>query len=212
MKRFFIVLLCPLMIGACTHLHGNADEEPSVEKETTETYPSRPVVQWSETAEDEVIHLTLHVVSQGATSYHVSYEGTTYKDSNSFVVQKDILDTTLSVVTKGQIYNMTIYSSNAIGNSSVYMFNFGASYIPLYSISTHLIRKTLRYYVQVGRGASDYEIDSVYITQAKTGDIVLTPDVGPGTAIDISFLSRGYYIITVVIDNQSYRRLFTIIQ
>lgn len=193
------------MIGACTHLNGHQDDEPSVEKETTETYPSRPVVQWSEKAEDEVIHLTLHVVSQGATSYHVSYEGTTYKDSNSFVVQKDILDTTLSVVTKGQIYNMTIYSSNAIGNSSVYMFNFGASALPPITISTLVLGNTLRYFVN---GVTNPVISSVYISKVPDGTIVLTPNVGPNTAINISALSHGYYLITVVIDNQSYSRIF----
>ena len=168
--------------------------------------PNRPIVQFIENAQNGNIILHLNIFSNGSNQITVTYTGLTGGDTHSFTKMVNNLDTTLTIA-GGQLYNMTIYGTNSIGNSDSYCFGFGASVQPPFTLSTTISGNTTLYYYLLGEGGANAVIGSVQVLD-PSGLILLIPNAGQGDPIDISSLSRGYKILTVVADGITYSKVF----
>ena len=171
--------------------------------------PNKPIVQKSEETANGFINLDLSAFANGSNTYTVTYTGVTYGDTHSFTITKDALDTILTNISGNQLYNLSIYGINNQGNSDSYNFTFGFSAHPVLNMTISVMGNILRYDLS-NNGTidiSDVVINSVQITD-PAGLVWLSPNAGSGDPINISSLSRGYYIITVVADGNTYSRMF----
>lgn len=171
--------------------------------------PNKPIIQKSEETANGYINLHLNAFADGSNTYTVSYTGVTYEDTHIFTVTADALDTILTNITGNQLYNLSIYGTNNVGNSDTCHFTFGFSAHPVLNMTISVWGSTLRYDLS-NNGTidiSELNISSVTITN-QYGIIVMTPTAGSGDPINISALSRGYYIITVVADGNVYSQMF----
>lgn len=167
--------------------------------------PDSPIVQLTENTQSGTLSIDLRAFANGSDTYTVSYTGLIYNDSHSFMVQTDVLDTTLSIP-GGQLYSMSIYGTNDEGNSDIHNITFGSSSIPPLALATMVSGNTLRYYL-TNNPNTNVVVTSAIITDVF-GLISLSVATTPGAPINISSLSRGYYILTVIANGQSYNSTF----
>jgi len=171
--------------------------------------PNKPIVQKSEETLSGSINLDLSAFANGSNTYTVTYTGVTYGNTHTFTTTKDALDTILTNISGNQLYNLSIYGTNSQGNSDSYNFTFGFSAHPPLNMTVSVMGTTLRYDLS-NNGTidiSDVVISSVQITD-PAGLVWMTPTAGSGDPINISSLSRGHYIITVIADGNTYSRVF----
>ena len=171
--------------------------------------PNRPIIQKTENTSNGNITLNLNAFANGSNTYTVTYTGVTYGDTHTFTTTADILDTILTNIPGNQLYNVSLYGTNNEGNSSVCNFTFGFSAHPPLNMTISVIGSILRYDLSSNGtiDISDVVISSVKISDSS-GVIWATPNAGSGDPIDISSLSRGFYILTVVADGTPYSRMF----
>lgn len=172
--------------------------------------PNKPIVQKSESATDGNISLNLNAFANGSNTYTVTYTGITYNDTHTFTATATALDTILANIPGNQLYDLSIYGTNNEGNSASYTFTFGSSARPPLTLTISIIGNTLKYDLS-NNGAIDISnvvINSVQIT-SRTGNLMMTPTANPGDPINISSLTRGYYVLTVIADGNTYSRVFT---
>ena len=170
--------------------------------------PNRPLVQKSENTTNGVIALDLKAFANGSDTYTITYTGVTNGDSYAITITTNSLDTILNIPAN-QLYNLSIYGTNSEGNSDTYNFTFGYSARPALNM-TVAVTRTILIYDLSSNGTVDISnvvINSVKITDTQ-GVIVMSPQAMSGEPIDISSLTRGTYILTVVADDTSYSRTF----
>lgn len=172
--------------------------------------PNKPIMQLSESASDGNISLHLNAFANGSETYTVTYRGITYNDAHTFTTTATTLDTILTNIPGNQLYDLTVYGTNSEGNSASYTCTFGSSARPPLNLTILVSGNTLTYDLSSNGtiDISDVVINSVQIT-SRTGEIMLTSIAGSGESINISSLTRGYYILTVIADGNTYSRLFT---
>jgi len=184
--------------------------------ESTKTYdieipykPNKPLIQKSESTSNGYITLNLKAFANGSNNYTVTYTGVTYGDVHSFITTANSIDTILNNIPSNQLYNISIYGTNNEGNSDSYNFTFGFSAHPTLNMTVSVNGNILRYDLS-NNGTidiSDVTISSVKITKPN-GLIVSSPVAGSGDPINISMLERGFYILTVIADGNTYSRQF----
>ena len=171
--------------------------------------PNKPLVSKTEVAQDDYIQLNLSAFANGSDTYTITYKGVNDLISHTTTISAYKLDTILNIPST-QLYNMSIYGTNYVGNSDTCRFTFGFSANPLLYMSVSVIGSTLRY--DLSRNGT-IDISDVTITSIRIADImgntVLTPGiVGSGEPIDISSLASGYYILWVEANGHTYTRTF----
>ena len=205
MRKIFFFMAYILLLSAtgCKSEHQN---EPDAPKYTT--VPDMPVVSYSESAIDDIIYLHINAQSNGSTTIELTYTGITYSDVHTFSINSNAIDTTINVPGT-QLYNMTIYGTNHVGNGPTYNFAFGMSVTPPLFLSTLVNGNSLTYDLSNHGNIdiSDVVISSVYITDVM-GNTIITSNAGNGEPIDISSFSRGNYVLCVVADGRLYTKLF----
>ena len=171
-------------------------------------HPNKLLVHKSEETISSNINLDLSAFANGSTSYTVKYIGVTNSDIHTFTVSSSSIDTTV-VMPATQLYNVAIYGTNALGNSDTCTFTAGFSAHPTLHMTVSVLGSTLRYdFSNNGTiDISDLIISSVRITDTM-GNLLMTSDAGSGEPIDISSLARGYYILYVEADGQTYGARF----
>lgn len=171
--------------------------------------PNKIQFQKSESTTDGYISLNLNAFANGSNTYTVTYTGVTSLDNHTFTTTANALDTILIAISGTQLYNMSIYGSNNEGNSDTCHFSFGFSAHPTLNMSVSVNGNILRYDLSYNGTVdlTELNISLVQITD-PFGGTYTTPQVGSGEPINISFLSRGNYFLTVVADGNVYSRLF----
>ncbi len=171
--------------------------------------PNRPLVQKSESATNGFITLDLKAFADGSETYTIAYTGLASGDTHTFTVTANALDTILNNITANQLYDMSIYGTNNEGNSETYTFTFGASARPQLNLEVIIMGTSLIYDLS-NNGTidiSNVNIELVQITNVL-GEVKLISQAESGEPIDISFLTRGSYILTVVADGKAYGKKF----
>lgn len=197
------------------HIRGTAsmlvDEYYEIEKICDIEIPYKPEkisVQKSETEVNGNVMLDIHAYSNGSSSYTVSYIGASDHISHSFTTSTNPLDTIIEI-SGSQLYNLSVFGSNTEGNSDTCSFTFGFSTHPYLYMSVSVMGNVLKYDLSYNGmiDVSNLVISHVQISDSN-GGIYPTPLVGSGEPIDISGLTRGYYVLTVIADGNTYSRLF----
>ena len=96
-----------------------------------------------------------------------------------------------------------------MGNSDSYNFTFGYSAQPPLNMAVYASGNILIYDLS-SNGTVDISnvvITSVQVTD-RFGNLVLTSNAQSGEFINISTLTRGYYILSVIADGHNYSRMF----
>lgn len=173
--------------------------------------PNRPIIHKSENTSNNSIQLHLKAFANGSDTYTVSYVGVSNSSyTNTFTVSADALDTVITNIPANQLYNATIYGTNSIGNSSTYNFTFGFSAHPALTMNVFIYPNNTLVYDLSSNGLidiSDVVISSVQVRNVY-GNLMYSSTVGSGIPIDISGLSSGRYVLTVVADGNTYSKLF----
>lgn len=101
-----------------------------------------------------------------------------------------------------QTYQVRLSENASIGNVI-------CNHSPL-NITISISRNTLKYDLSSNEtiDISNVVINSVQIT-SRTGNLMMTSTANPGDPINISSLTRGYYVLTVIADGNTYSRVFT---
>ena len=170
--------------------------------------PNNPIVHRSESAVSANVTLNLSAFANGSNTYTLSYFGLADSVLHTSTITANAIDTTISLPAT-QLYDFSIYGTNAQGNSNTYHFTMGASVVPELYLNIHILQSTLRYYLDASHSQNIpcVNISSVTISN-PSGYIFMTPNAGPGDAINLSSLARGYYILTVVANGQPYSKVF----
>ncbi len=199
------------------HFHGTTSillEETyyEVEKMCDIEIPYKPNsihYQKAESTTDGYISLHLSAFANGSSTYTINYTGVTTHDNYTFTTTTNALDTILEGIPGTQLYNMSIYGSNSEGNSDTCYLSFGFSAHPMLNMAVSVNGNILRYDLSYNGtvNLSELTINSVQITDQYGGSYT-TPQVGSGEPINISSLTRGYYILTVIADGNTYSRMF----
>ncbi len=171
--------------------------------------PNKPIIHKSESTSDGFITLNLNAFANGSDNYTVSYTGVTYGDVHTFTTTANAIDTIIDNIPATQLYNISICGHNNEGNSDSYNFTFGFSAHPILNMTIAINGNTLRYDLS-NNGTidiSDVVVSSVKITN-QMGITYINSSAGSGEPIDISSLNRGYYILTVIADGNTYSRMF----
>ena len=205
----FVALSCILLLNAtgCKSEHQN---EPDAPKYTT--VPDMPVVSYSESTIDDIVHLHVKAFVNGSEAITATYRGMTLsndKDPFFFTVIGSSIDTII-LVPGTQLYDMKIYGTNTLGSGSTYSFTFGASAKAPYTLAVNVIGDVLTYDMSNNGNVdiSDLRITSVQITDVENY-IWIKSTAGNGEPIDISSLTtRGYYVLRVVANGRDYVKQF----
>lgn len=170
--------------------------------------PNRPIVHKSETSNSSNINLNLSAFANGSSTYTISYTGLTYSDYHTMTVTANAIDTILQIPAT-QYYDVAIYGTNASGNSDIYYFTIGSSIQPEIVLNLSVSGNTLRYYLNSNNATylPNTQIGNIVITNTN-GIVYLTPQASPGDAINISSLPRGFYLFSVVINGETYSKMF----
>ncbi|MBQ9296241.1 MAG: T9SS type A sorting domain-containing protein [Paludibacteraceae bacterium] len=170
--------------------------------------PNTPIVTREECTNENNIQLNLKAFANGSESYTITYTGTIQNDSYTITIGSNQLDTVISVPAT-QLYNMSIIGTNYMGNSDSYNFTFGYSAQPPLNMAVYASGNILIYDLS-SNGTVDISnvvITSVQVTD-RFGNLVLTSNAQSGEFINISTLTRGYYILSVIADGHNYSRMF----
>lgn len=172
--------------------------------------PNSPIVNKSEYYDNEMLRLNLSALSSGSDMYKISYTGLNDLTTHTYTSTEYAIDTIIPNIPATQLYSMSIYGINNMGNSDTCTFIFGQSANPPLYMTTSVIGNTLRYDLS-RNGTIDLSwvtVSSVLITDAM-GHTLLNPGiVNSGAPINISSLSRGYYLLSVVANGHVYTRQF----
>lgn len=169
--------------------------------------PNRPLVQRSESTTNGFITLDLKAFANGSETYTITYTGVTSGDTHTFTIAANALDTILNNITANQLYNMSIYGTNNEGNSETYTFTFGTSR-PQLNLAVVLRGTSLIYSLSSNTtDISNVTINLVQITNTQ-GEVMLVSSAEPGEPINVSSLTRGTYILNVIVDGTRYSRTF----
>lgn len=170
--------------------------------------PNKPIVQKAESFSSSNINLSMRAFANGSNTYTITYTGLTNSDVHSFVVSADAIDTILSIPGT-QYYDVSIYGTNAMGNSDTYSFTIGASIQPIINLKVSVSGSTLRYYLNANNATylPNVQIGTITITNPAS-TINIHPQASPGDAIDISSLPSGIYLFSVNINGTPYSKSF----
>ncbi len=197
-------------IRATAYLYdGNIIEREKILNIEIPYQPNKPIIQKSENTTDGNLTLNINGLANGSNMYTITYTGVTYGDTHTFTTSTDILDTTLTNIPGNQLYNLSVYGTNAEGNSDTYNATFGFSTRPVLNMTVSVLGNILKYDLS-NNGTidlSDVVISSVQIVD-RSGVVWLSPTACSGDPINISSLNRGFYILKVVADDRLYSRLF----
>lgn len=170
--------------------------------------PNHPLVQRNESASQGNVLMNLSVFANGSNTYTMTYVGWADSISHTETITKDAIDTIL-VLPATQLYDFTIYGTNSQGNSDSCHFTMGASVIPPLYLNVIVHGSIMQYYLDSNHSQNIpcVNISSVVVTNPQ-GLIYITSNASPGDEINISSLSRGYYIISVVANGSTYSKIF----
>lgn len=169
--------------------------------------PNKPIIKKSEHAHWGTLQVPLEAFANGSDTYTVTWTGLTDNDTHTFTVTADAIDTTLAMPAT-QLYEFAIYGTNVIGNSDTFYFTVGTSVPHNLNLTITNDDKYLSYDL-----TDNGEIDprSIYISSVKILNRFGLVCMSPGThtnPINISSLSRGGYVLTIVANGQTYSKLF----
>ena len=136
--------------------------------------PNKPIIQKSEETTNGVISLHLNAFANGSNTYTVSYTGTKYADTHTFIVTEDALDTILTNISGNQLYNLSIYGTNSIGNSDTCHLTFGFSANPVLNMTISVWGPTIKYDLSNNGTITPPHADSVWVTTEDRTNVVLT--------------------------------------
>ncbi len=197
-----------LKTSAYVYVNGNPHYQDKICDIEIPCVPNMPIVSYSENTTGDTIHLHFTAFANGSSTYTVTYTGLTNADVHTFYVNSSAIDTIIHVPGT-QLYDMAIYGTNYMGSGNTYTYTFGSSAIPPLILATSVIGNTLTYdlsnhgYIDI----TDVVISSVNIKDVM-GNNLISSNAGNGEAIDISSLTRGYYILCVVADGRLYTKQF----
>lgn len=171
--------------------------------------PNKPLIHKIEETTNGSISLDLKAFANGSNAYTITYTGVTYNDTHTFTTTANTLDTILHNIPANQLYNLSIYGTNNEGNSDSYNLTFGFSAHPILNMTISINGNILKYDLSNNGtiDVSEVVISSVLVTD-QMGGIKLTSSAHSCEPINISSLSRGIYILTVIADGNTYSRLF----
>ena len=171
-------------------------------------HPNPPIVHRSESAAQGNVTLNLSAFANGSDTYTLSYFGLADSILHTSTITANAIDTTI-ILPATQLYDFSIRGHNAQGNSSTYNFTMGASVVPELYLNISILHSTLRYYLDANHSQNLPCVNiSAVIISNSSGSIFMTPDAGPGDAINLSSLTRGYYILTVIANGHPYSKVF----
>lgn len=170
--------------------------------------PNRPIVQKSETSNSSYINLDLSVFANGSDTYTITYTGLSNSDTHTITINADAIDTVLNIPAT-QYYDVAIYGTNYMGNSDTYYFTIGGSIQPTINLKLTTLGGALRYYLNSQNATSlpNVVVGTCMITNPNN-TITLYPNAGPGEAINISSLPNGIYLFSVVLNGETYSKIF----
>ena len=195
------------IVGTASLFFGSTDTNTKICDIEIPYKPNKPIVHRSESVSQNNVLLDLSAFANGSNTYTISYTGLGDGIPHIETITANAIDTIYSLPAT-QLYDFTIYGTNSQGNSDSYNFTMGASVVPDLYLNASISGTNLRYYLDANHSQNLPCVNISSVTLNTIGGLLLlSSNALPGEAINISSLPRGYFVLSVVANGQTYSKL-----